>query len=135
LEIIDVLHKRPRNLRVVQSGIEVMDRVISVIPAVLVVHVIDAVIDTAEVAIRIALVNKRMLRPVAQHHDKASVDHRHHEDHHGRLEVHKAHADAKQYPGEFTGRELHIDLLSLAVKQVKEGIDKTHGQETTEIFQ
>ena len=75
LEIFNVLHERTGDLCIVQPRVEVMDRMISVIPAILVVYIVDTIEYTAEVAIRITLVNETVLRPVAHHHNKPAVNH------------------------------------------------------------
>ena len=72
---------------------------VPVIPAILVIHIVDAVEYTAEVSFRIALINKTMLCPVAHHHDKTRIDHRNDKDHEGSLEIDKTHGHAKQVKG------------------------------------
>ena len=73
-----------------QSRIEVVYGMISVVPAILVVYVVDTIECAAEMAGRIILIDKAVLCPVAHHHDKACIEHRNDEDHQGCLEVDKA---------------------------------------------
>lgn len=85
-----------------QRRVEVMNGMISIIPTVLVVDVVNAIEDTAEMSIRITSVNEGMLRPIAHHHNKTSIDHRHDEDHQRRLEIYKTHDQAKEIKCKFS---------------------------------
>ena len=96
LEILNILHEHARYLRIMQSRIVVMNRMVSIVPAILVVDVVDAVERTAEVPFRITLIHKAMLCPVAHHHDKPRIDHRDDKDHQGGLEIDKTHRYTKR---------------------------------------
>jgi hypothetical protein len=91
LEILNVLHEHARYLCIMQSRIIVVDSMVSIVPAILIVNIVDAVEGTTEVPFRITLIHKAMLCPVAHHHDKPCIDHRDDKDHQGGFEIDKTH--------------------------------------------
>lgn len=96
LEILNILHEHARYLRIMQSRIVVVDSMVSIVPAILIVNIVDAVEGAAEVPLRITLIHKAMLCPVAHHHDKPRIDHRDDKDHQGGLEIDKTHRYTKR---------------------------------------
>src|SRR5688572_3842262 len=103
--------------------------VISIVPAVLVVHIVDAIVHAAEMTFRITFINKRMLRPVAHHHDQSCIDDRHNKNHQGSFEIYKAKRDTYQVKREFTKGQSCIEFFPLALKEVKKCIDNTNKKE------
>lgn len=49
LEILNILHEHARYLRIMQSRIVVVDSMVSIVPAILIVNIVDAVEGAAEV--------------------------------------------------------------------------------------
>ena len=94
-KIVFVFQKHAWDLGIMKRRVKVVDGMVSIVPAILVVYIIDTIEYTAEMTFRIILVNERMLCPVAHHHDKTCIDHWNDKDHHGGLEVDKAHQHAK----------------------------------------
>ena len=78
-----------------KSWIQVMNRMITIVPAILIVYVIDAVVYTAEMSFRITFIDKRMLCPVAHHADQPGVNDRYDKYHQGCFETDKAHGHTK----------------------------------------
>src|SRR6187200_275783 len=101
-KIFEVLQKGAGNLCIMQTWVEVMNRMVSVIPTILVVHIVDTVEYATEMSFRITFINKTMLCPVAHHHNKTSIDQRNDEDHKCRFEIDKAHGYTKSIKGNFS---------------------------------
>ena len=87
-----------------QSRVEVVNGMIAIVPAILIVHIIDAVEHTAEVSVGVALVDEGMLGPVAHHHNEPCIEHGYDEDHEGCFEVDKTHGDAEEIKHPFSKR-------------------------------
>ena len=122
LEILNILHEHARYLRIMQSRIVVVDSMVSIVPAILIVNIVDAVEGAAEVPLRITLIHKAMLCPVAHHHDKTGIEHGNDKNHERRLEIDEAHQYAKQNKREFTDCKPGVNFLLLAVEEIHKGI-------------
>ncbi len=94
--------------------------VISVIPAIAIVYIVDTVVDAAEMSGGIGLVNKWMLGPVAHHHDKPGVKHGYNKNHQRRLKIDKAHDEAEGTKGKLSDAEAHVYFFALALEEVHE---------------
>ena len=73
-----------------------MDGMVSVVPAILIVDIVDAIENAAEMAFGIISVNKGVLGPVAHHHDKSRIDDRNNKDHQRRFKIDKRQTDADE---------------------------------------
>src|SRR5688572_125491 len=106
---------------------------VTVIPAILIIHIIDAIVHTAEVPFRIALIDKRMLCPVAHHHDKPGIDDRNNKNHHRGFKIYKAHGNTKHIKGKFAKRETQVKLFPFPSEEVQESVDDADQQEPGKI--
>jgi hypothetical protein len=134
LEILNVLHEYTRNFSVMQSWIVVMDSMVPIVPAILIVDIVDAVEGTTEVSFRIILIDKAMLCPVAHHHDKPCIEHRDDKDHECRLEIDETHQHTKHDEGKFAQGKAHVNLLLLSVKKIHERIYDSHQYKPKQVF-
>ena len=57
-ELLFVLQECSGYIRVMKCRIEVMDGMVAIVPAILVVDIIDAVVNTAEMTLRVAFLDK-----------------------------------------------------------------------------
>lgn len=107
---------------------------ISIIPTILIVYIINAVKNTTEMTFRIVLINEAMLRPIAHHHNESRINHRNNKDHQCRLKVDKTHSNTKQDKRSFTDTKPGVDFLTLTAEQIHEGINDTNHNKSQKIF-
>lgn len=112
-----------------------MDGMVSVIPAILVVGSVDAIEHAAEMAFRVAGIDKRMLRPVAHRHDEPRIDHGHNKNHQCRLEIHEGHPDAKQDKSGFAGTHPEIEFFPVALEKILQRFQHAASQEPQQVLQ
>ena len=103
-----------------------MYSMIAIIPAILVIHIVDTVKGAAEVAFRITFINKAMLRPIAHHHDKSGIEHGNDKNHERCLEIDETHQHAKQNKREFAEGHARINLSFLPIKKIHKRVHNPH---------
>ena len=108
---------------------------VTIIPAVLVVHIVDTIEDAAKVSIWVVFINKAMLCPVAHHTDKASIDYRYNKDHERCFETDEAHGNTKSIKRKFTYGKACVDFFSFPSKKIHKRINYTQQQKTKKILQ
>ena len=96
---------------------------IAIVPAILIVYVVDAIKYAAKVSVRITFVDKAMLCPVAHHHNKSCIDHGYDENHECCFEINKAHQDTEDLKHGFTKSEPQVDFFPLVMKEIHKRID------------
>jgi hypothetical protein len=122
-KILFVFEKCAGNICVMQRRIQMVDRMVSIIPAILIVDVVDAVKHAAKMSIRIGFINKGVLCPIAHHHNKPGIDHWHDKQHKGGFEIDKTHEYTKRIKGELSRAESNIDFFSFAMEQIHKGVN------------
>ena len=108
---------------------------VTIIPAILVVHIVDTIKHAAKVSIRVAFIYKAVLSPVAHHTDKASIDYRNDKDHERCFEIDEAHGNTKSIKRKFTYGKACVDFLSFPPKKIHKRINYTEQQKTKKILQ
>jgi len=120
-----------RDLRVVQGWTCMVHFMVSIVPASVVVFCVDAI---DRIFIRVARVDERVLRPIAEHHHDPGKQEGDQEHKKGRLPIHEPQSDAKQVVAELTECESHVKLLPLSAEKVFKGIDHSKRQKPANIF-
>ncbi len=103
---------------------------VAIIPAILVVHIVDTIEHAAKMSIRITFIYKAVLGPVAHHTDKASIDYRYDKDHERCFEIDEAHGNTKSIERKFTYGKACVDFFSFPSEEVHKRINYTKQQKT-----